>query len=201
MKIRQVSGNLFEIRLPSTAAEEATDLFDKGTEADESGRTAEAISLYQQALCLNPRAAGALVNIGTIEYRRGHKAVAEEYYRRAIEADAQYSLAQYNLAHLLGSRRRHTEAIEHYLKALAIEPGYADAHFNIALEFEDVGELRRAIEHFTLYLRYAIGDSVYWRRTAQREIEKLRALLRPQIVPKPVASEQSKIPADDEQIG
>ena len=53
---------------------------------------------------MNPAAAGALVNLGTIYYRLLRFAEAEEYYKEAIAADPQYPLAQFNLGNLYDER-------------------------------------------------------------------------------------------------
>jgi tetratricopeptide (TPR) repeat protein len=62
--------------------------FQKGLELEESGAPVEdAVDAYRKVLDLNPGAAGALVNLGTIYYRLRKFDEAEKYYLAAIEAD------------------------------------------------------------------------------------------------------------------
>ena len=65
--------------------------FQKGLELEETGAPVEdAVDAYQKVLELNPGAAGALVNLGTIYYRLRKFEEAEKYYLAAIEADPGY---------------------------------------------------------------------------------------------------------------
>src|SRR5262245_29251233 len=75
--------------------------FQRGLELEESGAPPmESIEAYKKAIELNPSAAGALVNLGTIHYHLHKFKEAEDYYRRAIDVDPRYSLAHFNLGNL-----------------------------------------------------------------------------------------------------
>src|ERR1044072_1521072 len=61
---------------------ESEQWFQKGLELEETGApVSQAIDAYRKVLELNPEAAGALVNLGTIYYRQRRYADAEKYYR------------------------------------------------------------------------------------------------------------------------
>jgi tetratricopeptide (TPR) repeat protein len=152
---------------------EAESWFQKGLELEETGApVSQAIEAYLKALELNPDAAGALVNLGTIYYRQRKFPEAEKYYRRAIEADAQYPLAQFNLGNLHDEQGRLPEAVEHYRAALRLNPQYADAHFNLALLCERMGETLRAVHHWKCYLK--LDSTGQWAEIARRQLERLR---------------------------
>lgn len=147
--------------------------FQKGLELEEVGApVAEAIEAYQQALSLNPEAAGALVNLGTIYYRQRKFNDAEIFYRAAIEADPDYPLAQFNLGNLYDEQGRLDEAFQHYRRALALNPGYADAHFNLALLSERTGDNLKAVHHWKSYLK--LDATGQWAEIARRQLERLR---------------------------
>ena len=75
--------------------------FQRGLDLEESGESSARITeAYQRALELNPEAAGAWVNIGTIYYRQGSVEQAEVCYRRALEVWPDYALAHFNLANV-----------------------------------------------------------------------------------------------------
>ena len=147
--------------------------FQKGLDLEESGApVAEAIDAYRQALALNPEAAGALVNLGTIYYRQRKFNDAEVYYRAAIEADPAYPLAQFNLGNLYDELGRLDEAFRHYRFALGLNPGYADAHFNLALLCERTGDNLKAVHHWKCYLK--LDATGQWADIARRQLERLR---------------------------
>lgn len=154
-------------------ARESEEWFQRGLELEETGAPVEqAVEAYQKVLELNPSAAGALVNLGTIYYRQRRFDFAEKYYLRAIEADSQYPLAQFNLGNLYDEQGRLKEAHEHYKRALALNPQYADAHFNLALLCERLNDPLRAVHHWKAYLK--LDHSGQWAEIARRQLERLR---------------------------
>jgi tetratricopeptide (TPR) repeat protein len=147
--------------------------FQQGLDLEEAGAPVEeAIEAYQKALELNPGAAGALVNLGTIYYRQRNFIDAETYYREAIEADPSYPLAQFNIGNLYDELGRIEDAGGHYKMALELNPQYADAHFNLALLCERQGDNLRAVYHWKSYLKLDSGGE--WAEVARRQLERLR---------------------------
>ena len=147
--------------------------FQKGLELEESGAPVEdAVDAYRKVLDLNPGAAGALVNLGTIYYRLHKFEEAEKYYLAAIEADPEYPLAQFNLGNLYDEQGRIPEAVDFYRRALDLNPQYADAHFNLALLCERLGESMKAVHHWKAYLK--LDRSGQWAEIARRQLERLR---------------------------
>jgi tetratricopeptide (TPR) repeat protein len=152
---------------------ESEEWFQRGLDAEESGAPVEAaIEAYAKALELNPQAAGALVNLGTIYYRQRKFVEAEKYYCQAIAADPDYPLAQFNLGNLYDEQNRLADAFERYRRALALNPGYADAHFNIALLCERTGDALKAVQHWKNYLK--LDSSGQWAEIARRQLARLR---------------------------
>jgi tetratricopeptide (TPR) repeat protein len=147
--------------------------FQKGLELEETGAPVEdAVGAYQKVLELNPGAAGALVNLGTIYYRLRKFPEAEKYYLAAIEADPGYPLAQFNLGNLYDEQGRLPEALDFYRRALVLNPQYADAHFNLALLCERQGDAMKAVHHWKAYLK--LDNSGQWAEIARRQLERLR---------------------------
>jgi tetratricopeptide (TPR) repeat protein len=159
---------------------ESENWFQRGLDLEETGAPVEeAIAAYQRVVELNPHAAGALVNLGTIYYRDRRFAEAEKYYKQAITADPSYPLAEFNLGNLYDEQGRLNEAFDHYKRALALNPQYADAHFNLALLCERTGDVLRAVHHWKRYLK--LDRTGTWAEIAQRQLERLReaTLIRP----------------------
>jgi tetratricopeptide (TPR) repeat protein len=154
---------------------EAEAWFQKGLELEEICAPVEqAVAAYEKALELNPEAAGALVNLGTIYYRQRRFPEAERYYLGAAAADTSYPLAQFNLGNLYDEQGKLTQAQEHYRVALQLNPNYADAHFNLALLCERTGEGLKAVQHWKAYLK--LDQSGQWAEIARRQLDRLRQL-------------------------
>ena len=159
---------------------QAEGYFQQGLALEETGAPIEeAIQSYKKAVELNPAAAGALVNLGTIYYRQRNYTEAERHYQQAIQVDSNYPLAHYNLGNLFDEQGDLARAEEHYTTALRLNPNYADAHFNLALLSERQGEFLKAVRHWKSYLR--LDSTGTWATIARRQLEKLRdaALIRP----------------------
>jgi tetratricopeptide (TPR) repeat protein len=147
--------------------------FQKGLELEETNAPLEkVIEVYKKVVELNPGAAGAFVNLGTVHYRARRLSEAEHYYREAIRADPKYPLAEFNLGNLYDEQGRLTDAFAHYQRALALNPQYADAHFNLALLCERTGEALKAVQHWQTYLK--LDRAGPWADIARRQLERLR---------------------------
>jgi tetratricopeptide (TPR) repeat protein len=150
-------------------------LFQQGLMLEETGAPVDqAISAYRRAVELNPAAAGALVNLGTIHYRRQEFQEAEKLYRNAIEVDGSYALAHFNLGNLYDELRKVEQARECYEQTLRLNPNYADAHFNLAVLFEKTDEYLKAVRHWKAYLKLDATSS--WAEIARRQLDKLRMM-------------------------
>lgn len=152
---------------------EAEDWFQRGLDLEETGAPVEqAVEAYRKAVELNPSAAGAWVNLGTIHYRQRRFADAETFYRRAIEVDPTYPLAEFNLGNLYDEQGRLREAVAHYKRSLELSPHYADAHFNLALLSERTGDSMQAVHHWKAYLK--LDSAGQWADIARRQLDRLR---------------------------
>lgn len=170
--------NFPETKRAANRVREAELWFQKGLELEETGAPLDRIiEAYRKVIELNPEAAGALVNLGTVYYRERRFAEAEQYYKDAATADPGYPLAEFNLGNLYDEEGRLREALDHYQRALALNPQYADAHFNLALLCERTGEALKAVHHWKCYLK--LDRSGSWAEIAQRQLERLRKMVIP----------------------
>ena len=147
--------------------------FQRGLELEQTGAPLEeVIDAYQKAVELDPTSAGALVNLGTIQFNARNWKEAEGYYLEALNADPQYALAHFDLANLYDERGDRVQALEHYQAALRISPTYADAHYNLALLYQGSNQTMKAVRHWAEYLK--LDPSSHWSSIARRELAKLR---------------------------
>lgn len=170
---------LLEFRAPEQLSADRTrraaaeHWFQRGLELEQTGAPLEEIiEAYQKAVELDPTSAGALVNLGTIQFNARDFKEAERYYLEALEADPRYALAHFDLANLYDERGDRMRALEHYQSALEISPTYADAHYNVALLFQASNQPMKAVRHWTEYLK--LDPSSHWSSIARRELSKLR---------------------------
>lgn len=179
LDFEQAAGGVRTLPVPADRAsahanlEQAALYFHRGLALEEADApVAQIVEAYRNAITLNPRAAGAWVNLGTIYYRERRFADAEASYCKAVEADPEYPLAHFNLGNLYDERGDLQNARKHYETALRLNPNYADAHFNLALICERSGEVLKSLHHWRVYLKLDASSS--WASIARREMEKLR---------------------------
>lgn len=150
---------------------QAEDWFIKGLKFEESPDTAEkAVEAYQKAIELNPEAAGAFINLGTIYYNRHRLSEAETCYRQATQIDPQYALAYFNLGNVYDERGNLAEARKYYEEAVRLQPNYADAHYNLALVLDRQGLRGKALHHWKRYLKLDPGSP--WAAYARQQISR-----------------------------
>ncbi len=175
------------LRLP-TAQKHSTDIADKlrkkleadrwfehGLELEQTGAPfEEIIEAYQKSADLDPRSAGALVNLGTVFFNGHAWSDAEKQYKKAIEVDPEYALAHFNLGNLYDEQGDLQAARQHYLEALRLQPYYADAHYNMALLHQSMRDVMGAVRHWRAYLK--LDGASTWSQIARRELKKLEAV-------------------------
>ncbi len=154
---------------------EADHWFEKGLELEQCGAPIEqVIEAYQKAAELDPHAAGALVNLGTIFFNGHAWADAEQQYKKALEIDPNYPLAHFNLGNLYDERGDFVNAVHHYEMALRLSPTYGDVHYNLALLHQNAGETMNAVRHWKAYLK--LDPASDWSHIARRELAKIEAV-------------------------
>jgi tetratricopeptide (TPR) repeat protein len=152
---------------------EAVLWFEKALDMEQAGAPIEdVIETYQKAIELDPKSAGALVNLGTVYFHLRNWPEAERHYRRALDADSGYALAHFNLGNLFDEKGDMTQALMHYLVAIRLNPNYGDAHYNLALLYQGSGQVMRAVRHWKAYLK--LDSTSPWAAIARQELEKLR---------------------------
>lgn len=124
-----------------------------GLALEASGKPAEAVISYRQALRLDSRFAEAQANLGNALLALGQVEDAEASYRRALEL-APASYAAFNgLGNVLQRKGQLLAAIEAYRQAIAYKPDHYRAMCNLAITLNQNGELAVAEQ----YLRQAIS--------------------------------------------
>jgi len=143
----------------------------------------KAIRAYQRAIEVDPRAAGAWVNLGTLYYNLGRLDEAERCYRAVLSFDPHYTLAHFNLANVFDERKEWKEARGHYEEAVRLSPQSPDPHYNLALVYEKLGLHGKARREWLEYLK--LDPYSQWAAFARQQLAKtpLRILSRPEHSP------------------
>ena len=150
--------------------------FQQAQDLEKSGAPVEeVIEAYRKVIDCNPSAAGAWVNIGTLQFRQGRLPLAESSYQSALRAHPEYAVAHYNLGNVCDATDRLQEAIHHYEQALRLSGDYADAHYNIALAYGKRRSFSDAIRHWDRYLE--LDSSSPWSAVARRNRERLAGMV------------------------
>ena len=117
--------------------------------------------IARQSIESNPRAPGALVNLGTIAFRSRKMKEAESLVSRAPwkpTRDIRWPISIWGIC--TTSRAISIDARKHYVEAIRLNPRYADAYFNLALLCERNGDLLQAIGNWQTYLKLDSNSSV-----------------------------------------
>ncbi len=148
--------------------------FQRGLALEETGAPVnDAVAAYRKAIEADPKASGALVNLGTIAFRMRKLKDAAAFYERAMEADPEYPLAHFNIGNLNDEQGNFPVARQHYLEAIRLNPRYGDAYFNLALLCERNGEFLQAIGYWQAYLK--LDSSSSWASTARKQLDRVEA--------------------------
>ena len=183
---RQLQASIRALKTPPAELphrrQEAEEWFLRGLDLEQHPETLpEAMQSYCRAIELNPKAAGAYINLGTLYYNEHRLAEAEKCYRAAIEIDPQYSLACFNLGNVHDERGNLEEARQSYEQALRLSPDYGDAHYNLALVYEKLEMRGKAVHHWRAYLK--LDPSSPWASYARQQLARNPLKLIPQDEP------------------
>ena len=151
---------------------EADRWFEQGLELERCGAPYEQIiEAYSKAAELDPRSAGARVNLGTVFFNGHAWADAERLYHEALAIDPLYALPHFNLGNLYDEQGDTEAALHHYREAIRLYPNYADAHYNLALLHQSLSDVMSAVRHWRAYLK--LDGTSTWAEIARRELSKL----------------------------
>jgi uncharacterized protein (AIM24 family) len=154
--------------------------YNRGREAFQEGRYAEARRELENAQKLRPDDSDVLNLLGLVYFKTNAFPEAEVIYRRLSNENPNVFILHSNLGLILFKQAKLEEAESYLLRAVELRPNYAKSHLYLGLLYRQKKKYGLALEH----LKFAGADKVV------REVE---AEMRPQ-APKPERITQ-KIPA------
>ena len=158
--------------------------YNRGREAFQEGRYAEARRELEQAQRLRRDDADVLNLLGLVYFKTNAFPEAEVIYRRLVNENPNVFILHSNLGLILFKQGKLDEAQRYLLRAIELRPNYAKSHLYLGLLYRQKRKLPEALEH----LKFAGADKIV------REVE---AEMRPAAPPpvQEVVTQKMQIPA------
>ncbi|HEX2120265.1 MAG TPA: tetratricopeptide repeat protein, partial [Thermoanaerobaculia bacterium] len=161
--------------------------YNRGREAFQEGRYAEARRELEAAQRLRPDDADVLNLLGLVYFKTNAFPEAEVIYRRLIRENPNVFILHSNLGLILFKQAKHEEAEHFLLRAVELRPNYAKSHLYLGLLYRQKKKYGLALEH----LRFAGADKLV------REVE---AEMRPPAKPAPVPVPPAPPPPEPQRV-
>ena len=167
--------------------------YNRGREAFQEGRYAEARRELEAAQRLRPDDADVLNLLGLVYFKTNAFPEAEVIYRRLIAENPNVFILHSNLGLILFKEGKQDEAEHYLLRAVELRPNYAKSHLYLGLLYRQKKKFGIALEH----LRFAGADKLV--REVELEMQPPAPKPTPEPPPfdlrKPVKVITQKIPA------
>jgi predicted O-linked N-acetylglucosamine transferase (SPINDLY family) len=125
---------------------EVTELFARGFTLHQQGRLAEASSIYQEIISLDPSNFDATHMSGVIALQTGNYPAAFELLKSSIELQPEHDGAHINLALVLQAYGRTDLALQCLNRAVTLNPSNPTAWNNRGNLLQDMGHLNEALD-------------------------------------------------------
>ena len=127
---------------------EAAKHIDLGARLLASGKPAQAIAAFRQAILLDPENPGSHNDLGLALFRCSRIADAISSFREAIALKEGFASAHYNLGLAMEENRAEPGAITAYRRAAALAPNNVEAHERLGYLLGRHGHVTEALESF-----------------------------------------------------
>jgi len=137
---------------PAPAAETPDELYARGQQALAAGRAEEAVSLFRQALAIDPDHWESLCRVGEIQAASRRFAEAEASLERAVSIRPDSGPCQSRLAQVLLVNGKMDEAEKALQRASALMPDDSAVLFNLARLYDNTDRPEQAVEVYRKFL-------------------------------------------------
>ena len=131
---------LYNSALRNNPANGAEYLVGLGNVSTDTGKMAEALSYFEQAIVINPSMPEAVFNAGVTAAAMGNATKADAYYTRAIEIMPTLAVAYNNRGDLRRNAKRFQEAIDDFAHADQLAPKNPIIRRNLIRTFAEAGD-------------------------------------------------------------
>lgn len=158
--------------------------YNRGREAFQEGRYAEARRELEGAQRLRPDDADVLNLLGLVYFKTNAFPEAEVIYRRLAKENPNVFILHSNLGLILFKQAKLDEAEQFLLRAVQLRPNYAKSHLYLGLLYRQRRKLEPALEH----LKFAGADKLV------KEVEQeMRPADTVRSAPKPIVAQTGKV--------
>ena len=166
--------------------------YNRGREAFQEGRYAEARRELESAQRLRPDDSDVLNLLGLVYFKTNAFPEAEVIYRRLSSENPNVFILHSNLGLILFKQSKLDEAEHYLLRAIELRPNYAKSHLYLGLLYRQKKKYGLALEH----LKFAGADKMVREveaemRPPERTTQKVAAMKEP---PPPTATIPGKVP-------
>ncbi len=130
--------------------------YNRGREAFQEGRYAEARRELEAAQRMRPDDADVLNLLGLVYFKTNAFPEAEVIYRRLVKENGSVFILHSNLGLILFKQGKLEEAEQYLLRAIELRPNYAKSHLYLGLLYRQRRKFGLALEH----LRFAGADKL-----------------------------------------
>lgn len=120
-----------------------------------AGDLAQARSVYEQILQVDPEQPVVLHLLGVVAHQLDDNPKALELIKKAVKIKPDFAEAHSNLGLVLDAMERPKEAVDSYRKALKANPNHADAHCNLGNALTTLGKRKDAVASYKKALELA----------------------------------------------
>ncbi len=152
------SQRLYALVRPKEGVRTAQELYNQAKSAAQQGQTERAITLYEEAIEIDPEYGQALTGLGALYLTQKKLDEAEPYFARALSVDPNHATALINMAMIDQSKGRPELALQRLQQVLHRNPEYAEAHMNLGSLLASKKRPEEAITH--LEQAVAINDQL-----------------------------------------
>jgi len=114
----------------------------------EMKKYAESKDASNTILRINPKAAGAHINLGNVLVDEGNLPQAIDQFRKAIDIEPRYALAHHNLGVALDMQGNRDDAMYQYSEAIRDDSDYADPHVRLGFDLARQRQFTDAIREY-----------------------------------------------------
>jgi uncharacterized protein (AIM24 family) len=163
----------------------------RGREAFQEGRFAEARRELENAQKLRPDDADVLNLLGLVYFKTNAFPEAEVIYRRLVRDNSNIFTLHSNLGLILFKQGKFDEAEQFLRRAIDIRPNYAKSHLYLGLLYKQKKRFPQALEH----LRFAGADKLV--REVEHEMQPTKPV---GTAPVPIIPQPSAVPATTQKV-
>ncbi len=160
---------------PNALSAKTQATFQQAMQLHQQGQLAQAQTLYNEVLKLQPEHFDALHLSGVAAYQTKNFQMAVELIGKAIEIQPNNTSVYYNLGLALYERGQFNDAVASYNQAIALKPDFAEAYCNRGVALQEMNQLDDAVASYdqTIALKPDYAEAYCNRGNALQELRQL----------------------------